>query len=225
MIHLDCARRACAISLAAILILSASASIAAARGRHHIPVPAPRPSLESDSNVAGLTASGPVTMPAPALSIISNDPSTDNIADSSTPTVIKTARRIFCVEFARLRSGIAIFGDARTWWRKAKGLYAEGSTPHQGAVMVFAATRKMRLGHVAVVTKIVSDREIRVDHANWANSGDIYLNAPVKDVSADNDWSKVRVWNTRYGQWGNVYPIKGFVSFRSTASNSATPTD
>ncbi|MBU6297902.1 MAG: CHAP domain-containing protein [Alphaproteobacteria bacterium] len=218
MIHLDCARRVAATSLAAILILSAGA--AAARRHHPIPVPMARPALASDANAGGIASSSDVTMPTPSVSVIGNDPSADNIADG-TPTIIKSARRIFCVEFARLHSGIAIFGDARTWWRKAKGIYAEARTPQQGAVMVFTATRKMRLGHLAVVTKIVSDREIRVDHANWANDGKIWLNAPVKDVSADNNWSKVRVWNTRYGVWGGVYPVKGFVSFRNTAANAA----
>jgi surface antigen len=79
--------------------------------------------------------------------------------------------------------------------------------------MVFAGTRKMKLGHVAVVKRIVSSREIRIDHANWRRDGNIYLNAPVIDVSANNDWSKVRVFDTRSGQMGStVYPIKGFVS-------------
>jgi hypothetical protein len=41
---------------------------------------------------------------------------------------------------------------------------------------------------------------------------------PVMDVSANNDWSLVRVWNARDGQWGSrVYPIKGFVSARPSA--------
>jgi hypothetical protein len=71
----------------------------------------------------------------------------------------------------------------------------------------------MKLGHVAVVKRIVSSREVIVDHANWRRDGNIYLNAPVIDVSANNDWSKVRVFDARGGQMGsNVYPIKGFVS-------------
>ena len=45
MIHLDCARRISAISLAAILILSASGDLAFARKGGHVPVPTPRPSL------------------------------------------------------------------------------------------------------------------------------------------------------------------------------------
>ena len=33
-------------------------------------------------------------------------------------------------------------------------------------------------GHVAVVRRLVSPREIRVDHANWLDDGSIYVNDP-----------------------------------------------
>jgi hypothetical protein len=63
-----------------------------------------------------------------------------------------------------------------------------------------------------VVQQIISPREIRVDHANWLDDGSIYLNDPVADVSEDNDWSEVRVWNIRTGAWGgNIYPVQGFI--------------
>ena len=97
---------------------------------------------------------------------------------------MKSVRRIFCVEYARLRSGIEIFGDAKTWWERAGAQYAKNTEPQPGAVMVFNSTRKMTKGHVAVVTRVVSSREIRVDHANWHRDGNIYLNAPVIDTSA-----------------------------------------
>ncbi|MDE2133579.1 MAG: CHAP domain-containing protein [Alphaproteobacteria bacterium] len=170
-----------------------------------MPVPVPRPSLISGE--IGKTAAA-VAIPAPTLNIISADPT----PASDTPTFVRSLRRIYCVEFARIRSGINIFGDAKTWWDHAKGQYARAADPQAGAVMVFAGTRKMKLGHVAVVTRVISSREIRVDHANWRRDGNIYLNAPVVDVSDANDWSKVRVFDTRSGQMGsNVYPIKGFV--------------
>jgi len=207
MIHLDCARRVSAISLAAILILSAGS--AAARSRAQIPVPTPKPSLFSSNIGDAGAAAGVITTVEPTLNIISEDP----VPASDTPTFVRSLRHIYCVEFARIRSGIAIFGDAKTWWDHAKGQYARGADPLPGAVMVFAATRKMTLGHVAVVKRIVSNREVIVDHANWRRDGNIYLNAPVIDVSANNDWSKVRVFDARGGQMGsNVYPIKGFVS-------------
>jgi hypothetical protein len=208
MIHLDCARRVSAISLAAILILSAGS--AAARSRAHIPLPTPRPSvLSSNIGVDDAAAEDAVTTAEPTLNIISED----SMPASDTPTIIRSLRHIYCVEFARIRSGIAIFGNAKTWWDHAQGQYARSLEPQSGAVMVFAATRKMKLGHVAVVKRIVSSREVIVDHANWHRDGNIYLNAPVIDVSANNDWSRVRVFDTPSGQMGStVYPIKGFVS-------------
>ena len=59
-------------------------------------------------------------------------------------------------------------------------------------------------GHVAVVRPLISAREIHVDHANWLDDGAIYLDDPVEDVSADNDWSQVRVWNIKTGGWGSA---------------------
>jgi hypothetical protein len=70
----------------------------------------------------------------------------------------------------------------------------------------------MRLGHVAVVTNVVSKREIRVDQANWLNHGEIDHSTPIMDVSAKNDWSKVRVWDIKSGQYGNVYAVSGFIA-------------
>ena len=216
MIHLDCARRIAATSLTAILILSAGAAVAATRNHAAVPVPTPKPSIMLSSGISADADGGfSISSPPPTFNIIADDPATG----ADTPTIIRSLRHVYCVEFARLRSGIAIFGDARTWWDKARGLYAQGMDPKPGAVMVFAGTRKMKLGHVAVVKRIVSSREVIVDHANWGRDGNIYLNAPIVDVSASNDWSRVRVWDTRSGQLGSsVYPIKGFVSFR-TAMN------
>ena len=132
--------------------------------------------------------------------------------DSDAPRVVRGDKWLYCVEFARSLSGIDIRGNAATWWNKAKGLYARLTTPEPGAVMVFASTRRMRAGHVAVVKDIVSNREVRVDHANWGNDGKIYLNAPVFDVSPKNDWSEVRVWNVKLGVLGShTYRISGFV--------------
>ena len=75
--------------------------------------------------------------------------------------------------------------------------------------------------HLAVVTKLISPREIRVDHANWLNDGNIYLNTPVIDVSSGNDWSEVRIWNTRDSHLGgNTYMVQGFI-LPNTISASA----
>jgi surface antigen len=117
-----------------------------------------------------------------------------------------------CVPYVRDHSSVKIFGDAWTWWDQAAGKFSRGSRPEAGTVMVLTGYAGGHRGHVAVVKRIVSSREIRVDHANWLDDGSIYLNDPVEDVSADNDWSQVRVYNIKSGGWGsNVYPVQGFI--------------
>jgi hypothetical protein len=77
-------------------------------------------------------------------------------------------------------------------------------------------------GHLAIVRALVNSREIRVDHANWLNDGAVYLNDPVVDVSQDNDWSRVRVWNIPNNAWGSrVYPVQGFIGPGRNAQGSA----
>ena len=99
-----------------------------------------------------------------------------------------------CVPYARQVSGIDIRGDAKTWWGQAEGSYRRGSTPEVGAVLAFQATRAMPYGHVATVAKIVDDRTLLLNHANWSRPGMIEREALAVDVSEAGDWSKVRVW-------------------------------
>jgi len=121
-------------------------------------------------------------------------------------------QKLQCVPYARAHSDIKIFGDAYTWWDKAAGKYPRGALPEPGAVMVLHNYAGPSHGHVAVVRGVVDAREIRVDHANWLNDGSIYVNDPVQDVSRDNDWSVVRVFNIKTGAWGGrLYPVQGFI--------------
>lgn len=117
--------------------------------------------------------------------------------------------RVWCVPFARDVSGIEIRGNAGTWWGKANEVYERGNSPELGAVMVFTATRQLPLGHIAVVSKVESAREIRVDHANW-HRNQVSLGMAVIDVSPENDWSSVRV-ESRPGSFGRAYPVSGFI--------------
>lgn len=121
----------------------------------------------------------------------------------------KRGQRVWCVPFARTASGIAIEGNASSWWKAAAGRYERGHAPHEGAVMTFSATRKMPMGHVAVVSKVVSERKILVDHANW-NRNKVSLQMVAVDVSPKNDWSAVRL-ESAGGSLGSVYPINGFI--------------
>jgi surface antigen len=121
-----------------------------------------------------------------------------------------------CATFARLASGIQIFGDAYTWWKQALGRYETGVQPKSGAVLCFKPTERMRLGHVAVVSQVLTDRVIQITHANWSpiegSRGKIEKDVTLIDVSQAGDWSLVKVW---YGpnrdMGGSVYPTYGFI--------------
>ncbi len=120
-----------------------------------------------------------------------------------------------CVPYARMRSGIPLRGDAWTWWDAAAGLHERGRAPRGGSVLVLMRTSRLPQGHLAVVSRVVSSREIRVDHANWASGaakGRAARDQPVMDVSPANDWSLVRVWYPRLNDWGaSNYPSYGFI--------------
>lgn len=141
-------------------------------------------------------------------------------------TVENTGQKpLQCVPYARAHSGIKIYGDAYTWWDQAEGKYPRGSAPAVGSVMVLHDYAGPEHGHLAVVRALAGPREIRVDHANWLDDGSIYVNNPVMDVSAGNDWSSVRVFNIKTGAWGSrVYPVQGFIgSDRDTAPDEDSP--
>lgn len=127
------------------------------------------------------------------------------------------AEALQCVPFAREMSGISIRGDAWTWWGTAAGQYERGHAPKVGAVVVFKKYAGMRHGHVAVVARVVNSREVMVDHANWAphkgrGRGQVSKMVRVTDVSANNDWTEVRVWNASTSDYGTRnYPTYGFI--------------
>ena len=129
-----------------------------------------------------------------------------------------------CVTFARSVSGIQIRGNANTWWGQAAGRYERGHAPRVGAVLAFEATRRMRVGHVAMVSEVVSDREVLLTHANWSRPGRVETGARAIDVSAAGDWSEVRV-QYGAGMGTSTYPTKGFIySGRSGAPEGLAAT-
>ena len=133
------------------------------------------------------------------------------------PRIAMINRRLQCVPFARERSGVAIRGNANTWWKQAAGEFVRIKTPAVGAVMVMQTRR----GHVAVVTKIVDKRTVIIDHANWFSNGQIYLDQPVTDVSANNDWSKVVVWHGPLAKYGKrALGVSGFILDAKARGNS-----
>ncbi len=129
-----------------------------------------------------------------------------------------------CVPFARAQSGIALRGNAVTWWDQAAGVYARGNVPEAGSVLNFRANRVMPLGHVAVVRQVVDSRQILIDQANWATHGAVSRHISVIDVSPANDWSAVRVQLGGNGAYGSIYPTYGFIYDRPANDGVETAT-
>ncbi|HTI01721.1 MAG TPA: CHAP domain-containing protein [Acidisoma sp.] len=120
-----------------------------------------------------------------------------------------------CVPYARKVSGIALSGNADTWWNEAPGRYERGHAPAAGAVLNFRANGRMRLGHVAVVQEVVNPREVLITQANWGGPGfvrgGVSSDISVVDVSPRNDWTAVRVALGHSSTYGSVYPTYGFI--------------
>jgi len=117
-----------------------------------------------------------------------------------------------CAPFARSVSGIDLHGNASSWWGQAAGRYARGHVPRVGSVLSFEATRRMRVGHVAMVSRVIGEREVLLTHANWSRRGGIERDVRAVDVSVAGDWSEVRVWYGPQGSLGTSnYPTNGFI--------------
>ena len=121
-----------------------------------------------------------------------------------------------CVPFARAASGIQIYGDAWTWWDKAAGKYRRGYVPREGAVIVFAQSARLPLGHVAVISRVIDERVVMVTHANWSRidgvRGHVEQDVTLTDVSYQGDWSAVKVWYRGSAGLGTTsYPVNGFI--------------
>lgn len=119
--------------------------------------------------------------------------------------------RLECAPFARALSGVRLSGAAADWWWQADGRYSRSYTPKVGSVLVFARSGRLRSGHVSVVARVLSSREVLVTQANWVRDR-VTEDQPVIDVSPNNDWSMVRVWWPPSGQMGVAeYPALGFI--------------
>ncbi len=137
------------------------------------------------------------------------DPERQSMALQEVSRKQARGQRVWCVPYARNLSGIEIRGNAKDWWGKARNAFGRGNEPVVGAVMSFRATGGMPLGHVAVVSDIVTDREVIVNHANW-HRNKVSLKMGVRDVSKHNDWTLVRV-ESQPGRYGSFYPVNGFI--------------
>jgi hypothetical protein len=132
-----------------------------------------------------------------------------------------------CAPFARALTGVRLAGDAADWWGEAAGRYQRGAIPAVGAILVLQRSGRLPYGHVAVVTTVLSSRQLLVTQANWVHHR-ISEDQPVIDVSAANDWSVVRVWWPPSDQMGiTTYAASGFILPDRPASHdqliAATP--
>ncbi len=127
----------------------------------------------------------------------------------------RIAKPISCVPYARDVSGVQIRGNAHTWWNQAAGRYGRGSKPREGAVFVLSKSSRLKYGHVSVVKDVLNSRNIEVTHSNWgsdkATRSMIYERMLVEDLSAANDWSRVRFWNYHTDAFGSPYIASGFI--------------
>ena len=139
------------------------------------------------------------------------------------PAVARTTHEVHggnCVAYARDVTGIRLDGNAASWWFHAEGRYDRGHTPTPGAVLVFKPYAGMRVGHVAVVSRVVGPREILVDQANWVR-GRVTQAMSVIDASPLNDWTSVKVqFGGTHGRenptYGFIYPQAVPASFAET---------
>jgi surface antigen len=116
-----------------------------------------------------------------------------------------------CAPFARALSGVRLSGEAADWWWQAEGRYGRSRLPEVGSVLVLQRSGRLPSGHVAVVSRVLSGREILVTQANWVHHR-VTQDQPVVDVSARGDWSLVRIWWPPAGQMGVAdYPASGFI--------------
>lgn len=149
------------------------------------------------------------------LTVLTTAP-TDGMAASERHENIIQKHFWQCVTYVRQITPIFLRGNAWTWWKKADGKYTRGNEPKIGAVLVFEKTRKMPMGHLAVVRRVVGDREVWVEHANWDRPGGrgrgrVSVGDRVVDVSENNDWSAVRVWSLTANDFGRINPAYGFI--------------
>jgi len=129
--------------------------------------------------------------------------------------MVSHALAIDCVQYVKSSSNFGLSGNAWSWWDHAAGIYHRGNEPRAGAVLVFARTRKMPAGHLALVARVVDDYTLLIDHANWSATGGgdgrIRRGVAAIDCSPHHDWSSVCVWNSEFHAFGHPYGAAGFI--------------
>jgi len=128
---------------------------------------------------------------------------------------VPNALAINCVQYVKSSSDFNISGNAWLWWDHAAGIYERGRAPREGSVLVFKRTGKMHSGHVALVSRVLDERTLLIDHANWGSGrgekGRVQRGVLAMDCSSRHDWSAVCVWNEKFEVYGRPYPTNGFI--------------
>jgi hypothetical protein len=128
---------------------------------------------------------------------------------------------ITCAPFARELSGIALYGDAYTWWMASTGRYGRSARPEVGAVLVLRRNGRLPSGHVAVVSRVLAARQVLVIQANWVPD-ELTEDQLAVDVSPRNDWTEVRMWWPPTNTLGSyAYPAYGFILPPEPATHDA----
>jgi surface antigen len=118
---------------------------------------------------------------------------------------------ITCAPFARELAGIALYGDAYSWWTSASGRYGRSAQPEIGAVLVLRRNSRLPSGHVAVVSRVLAPRQVLVIQANWVPD-ELTEDQLAVDVSPHNDWTEVRMWWPPTNALGDhAFPAYGFI--------------
>lgn len=188
------------------------------------PPPPPAPHSRASSEVASLPAARalqarPAQRQAPEATAATAPSPRANARRHGQPAAATAVARVPCVQFVRANSDFRISGNAHLWWSRAAGVHARGSVPEVGSILSFKSIKQMPMGHVAIVSRVISSREIEIDHSNWVHRG-VVRGAEVVDVSPRNDWTAVRVsLKPGAAAYGSIRPTNGFIYARPHGSD------
>lgn len=107
-----------------------------------------------------------------------------------------------CVPYVRYETGIPIYGDAHTWYYKAKSLgYATGDAERKSAIVVFKKGA-LPYGHVGIIKSIDADNKITIRDSNWcSNNCEIISEDQFNVVSS----TQLQSGSKTYDLWGYIY--------------------